>query len=38
MLKPDFHSRFLLVVSEIFRMGHAQSGNMNRKDEKYLSV
>ena len=33
-LKPDFHSRFSLVASEIFLMGHAESGETNKKDEK----
>ena len=32
--KPDFHSRFSLVASEIFRMGHAQSGETNRTGRK----
>ena len=39
LLKPDFHSRFSLVASEILRMGHAQSGETNRKGrKKYLSL
>ena len=38
-LKPDFHSRFSLVASEIFRMGHAQSvSETNRTGRKYLSL
>ena len=32
-LKPGFHSRFPLVVSEIFRIGHAQSGETNYRTE-----
>ena len=32
--KPDFHSRFSLDASEIFRMGHAQSGETNRTGRK----
>ena len=34
LLKPDFHSRFSLVVSEMFCMGHAQSGETNRTGRK----
>ena len=34
LLKPDFHSRFSLVTSEIFRMGHAQSDETNRTGRK----
>ena len=34
LVKPDFHSRFSLVASEKFRMGHAQSGETNKQDEK----
>ena len=38
-LKPDFHSRFSLVASEIFHMGNAQSGETNRTGRKtYLSL
>ena len=39
-LKPDFHSRLSLVASEIFRMGHAQSGETSRTGRKniFLSV
>ena len=38
-LKPDFNSCFSLVVSGIFRIGHAQSGETNRTGrKKYLSV
>ena len=33
-IKPDFHSCFSLVASEIFRMGHAQSGETNRMGRK----
>ena len=33
-VKPDFHSRFSLVASEIFRMGHARSVEMNRTGRK----
>ena len=33
-IKPDFHSRFSLVASEIFRMGHAQSRDTNRIGRK----
>ena len=35
-LKPDFRSRFSLVASEIFRMGHAQSGETNRIGRKNI--
>ena len=31
---PDFHSHFSLVASEIFRIGHAQSGETNRIGRK----
>ena len=34
LLKPDFHSRFSLVASEMFCMGHAQSGETNRTGRK----
>ena len=33
-MKPHFHSRFSLLASEIFRMGHAQSGETNRTGGK----
>ena len=33
-LKPDFHSHVLLVASEFFHMGHAQSGKTNRSVRK----
>ena len=36
-LKPDFHSRFSLVASEIFRKGHAQNGETNRTGRKNIS-
>ena len=35
-LKPDFHSRFSLVASEFFCMGHAQNGEMNRTGRKNI--
>ena len=35
-IKPDFHSRFSLVASEIFRMGHAQGGETNRTGRKNI--
>ena len=34
VLKPDFHSRFSLVASEIFRMGRAHSNETNRTGRK----
>ena len=34
--KPDFHSRFWLVASKIFRMVHAQSGETNRTEWKNI--
>ena len=34
--KPDFHLRFSLVDSEIFRIGHAQSGETNRTGRKNI--
>ena len=36
LLKPDFHSLFSLVESEISRMGHAQSGETNRIGRKNI--
>ena len=33
-IKPDFHSRFSLVASEIFRIRHAQSGETNGTGRK----
>ena len=33
-IKPDFHSHFSLVASENFRIGHAQSGETNRRERK----
>ena len=36
LLKPDFHSHFSLVSSEILRMGHAQSGETNRIERKNI--
>ena len=35
-VKPDFHSRFSLVASEIFRTRHAQSGETNRTGRKNI--
>ena len=35
-LKPDFHSSFSLVASEIFRIGHVQSGETNRTGQKNI--
>ena len=35
-VKPDFHSCFSLVASEIFRMGHAQSGETIRIERKNI--
>ena len=32
--KPDLHSRFSLVASEILLMGHVQSGETNRTGRK----
>ena len=39
-VKPDFHSRFSLVASEVFRMRHAQSGKNeeNRTKNIFRSV
>ena len=34
--KPDFHSRFSLVASEIFRMGDVQNGETNRIGRKNI--
>ena len=34
--KPDFHSRFSLVASENFSMGHAQSGETNKTERKNI--
>ena len=36
VIKPDFHSRFSLVASENFRMGHAQSGETNKTERKNI--
>ena len=36
ILKPDFHSRFSLVASENFLMGHAQSGEVNKTERKNI--
>ena len=33
-VKPDFHSRFSLVPSEMFRIGHAQNVETNRTGRK----
>ena len=35
-IKPDFHSRFFFVASEIFRTGHAQGGETNRTGRKNI--
>ena len=35
-IKPDFHSNISLVASEFFRLGHAQSGEMNRSVRKNI--
>ena len=35
-LNTDFHSCFLFVVSESFRMGHAQSGETNIAGRKNI--
>ena len=35
-VKPYFHSSFSIVASEIFYMGHAQSGETNRTGRKNI--
>ena len=37
-IKPDFHSRFSLVTSDFFHMGHSQSGETNRTERKKISL
>ena len=36
-VKPDFHSRFSLVASESFRIGHAQSGVKRIEQDEKIS-